>query len=115
MTVGIYTQWVFVVLWVVYHSFKARQGEHGLTSMPGDLEDSISLPPFPMRGLSPNQSGHSLPSASPRQSLLIKSQDSRNIGDYAIGDHLTAEEVREMMKWAEEFIRTAETCLKQAF
>ena len=46
---------------------------------------------------------------------LIKSQDRRNIGDYAIGDHLTAEEVREMMKWAEEFIGTAETYLKQAF
>ena len=52
MTVGIYIQLVFVVFWVVYHSFKARQDERGLTSMPGDLEDSISLSPFLMRGLS---------------------------------------------------------------
>jgi len=42
---------------------------------------------------------------------LIKSQDRRNIGDYAIGNHLTDEEVREMLAWAEEFIKAAENYL----
>jgi len=46
---------------------------------------------------------------------LIKSQDRRNIGDYAIGDHLTSEEVTEMLSWAREFIRAGEKYLKQAF
>jgi uncharacterized protein (UPF0332 family) len=46
---------------------------------------------------------------------LIKSQDRRNIGDYAIGTHLTEEEVREMLTWAKEFIKAAENYLKQAF
>jgi uncharacterized protein (UPF0332 family) len=30
---------------------------------------------------------------------LIKAQDRRNIGDYAIGNHLTKEEVKEMPAW----------------
>lgn len=46
---------------------------------------------------------------------LIKAQDRRNIGDYAIGDHLTEEEVREMLGWAKEFIKAAENYLKQSF
>lgn len=46
---------------------------------------------------------------------LIKAQDRRNIGDYAIGTHLTQEEVREMLAWAKEFIKAAENYLKQAF
>lgn len=46
---------------------------------------------------------------------LIKAQDRRNIGDYAIGDHLTDAEVREMLAWAKEFIKAAENYLKQAF
>jgi uncharacterized protein (UPF0332 family) len=46
---------------------------------------------------------------------LIKSQDRRNIGDYAIGTHLTEEEVREMPSWAKEFIKAGENYLKQAF
>jgi uncharacterized protein (UPF0332 family) len=46
---------------------------------------------------------------------LIKAQDRRNIGDYAIGDHLTADETREMILWAKEFIKAAEEFLKQAF
>ena len=46
---------------------------------------------------------------------LIKSQDQRNIGDYAIGNHLTVAEVREMLAWAKEFIKAAENYLKQAF
>ena len=46
---------------------------------------------------------------------LIKAQDRRNIGDYAIGTHLTKEEVTEMLAWAKEFIKTAENYLKQAF
>ena len=46
---------------------------------------------------------------------LIKAQDRRNIGDYAIGNHLTEEEVREMLAWAKEFIKAAENYLKQAF
>ncbi|MEO5887144.1 MAG: HEPN domain-containing protein [Anaerolineales bacterium] len=44
---------------------------------------------------------------------LIKAQDRRNIGDYAIGSHLTDDEVREMMTWAKEFIKAAENYLKQ--
>lgn len=46
---------------------------------------------------------------------LIKAQDRRNIGDYAIGNHLTEEEVREMLSWAKEFITAGENYLKQAF
>jgi uncharacterized protein (UPF0332 family) len=46
---------------------------------------------------------------------LIKAQDRRNIGDYAIGAHLTTEEVTEMLSWAKEFIKAAENYLKQAF
>lgn len=44
---------------------------------------------------------------------LIKSQDRRNIGDYAIGEHLTDDEVREMIKWAKEFMLAAKSFLKQ--
>lgn len=46
---------------------------------------------------------------------LIKAQDRRNVGDYAIGTHLTKEEVTEMLAWAKEFIKTAQNYLKQAF
>ncbi|MBI5838888.1 MAG: HEPN domain-containing protein [Chloroflexi bacterium] len=46
---------------------------------------------------------------------LIKSQDRRNIGDYAIGDHLTEEEVREMLAWGKEFLAAAETFLTHVF
>lgn len=46
---------------------------------------------------------------------LIKAQDRRNIGDYAIGTHLTKEEVLEILAWAKEFIKAAENYLKQAF
>jgi uncharacterized protein (UPF0332 family) len=46
---------------------------------------------------------------------LIKAQDRRNIGDYAIGKHLTEEEVREMLSWAKEFIKAAQSYLRQAF
>lgn len=46
---------------------------------------------------------------------LIKSQDRRNIGDYAIGSHLTEEEVREMLTWAREFLKAGENYLEQAF
>lgn len=46
---------------------------------------------------------------------LIKAQDRRNIGDYSIGTHLTKEEVSEMLAWAREFIKAAESYLNQAF
>ncbi len=46
---------------------------------------------------------------------LIKSQDRRNIGDYGIGDHLSEEEVREMLAWGKEFIKAAEKYLEQSF
>ncbi|MDL1944355.1 HEPN domain-containing protein [Chloroflexi bacterium CFX2] len=46
---------------------------------------------------------------------LIKSQDRRNIGDYAIGSHLTEEEVREMLTWAKEFLKAGENYFEQAF
>jgi uncharacterized protein (UPF0332 family) len=44
---------------------------------------------------------------------LIKSQDRRNIGDYAIGSHLTEEEVLEMLSWAKEFLKAGGDYLKQ--
>lgn len=44
---------------------------------------------------------------------LIKSQDRRNIGDYAIGSHLTAAEVLEMLSWAREFLTAGENHLGQ--
>jgi len=46
---------------------------------------------------------------------LIKAQDRRNIGDYGIGEHLSEEDVREMLAWGKEFIKTAEKFLKQVF
>ncbi|HNQ95474.1 MAG TPA: HEPN domain-containing protein [Anaerolineales bacterium] len=42
---------------------------------------------------------------------LIKAQDRRNIGDYAIGSHLTEDEVREMLDWAKEFLKAAKIFL----
>ncbi|HQX16328.1 MAG TPA: HEPN domain-containing protein [Anaerolineales bacterium] len=47
--------------------------------------------------------------------FLIKAQDRRNIGDYAIGKHLTKEEVQEMMEWGREFLKAAENFLAQPF
>jgi uncharacterized protein (UPF0332 family) len=44
---------------------------------------------------------------------LIKSQDRRNIGDYAIGAHLTEEEVQEMLNWAKEFLKAGEEYINQ--
>ena len=44
---------------------------------------------------------------------LIKAQNRRNIGDYGIGEHLNEEEVREMLAWGKEFIKTAEKYLQQ--
>ena len=46
---------------------------------------------------------------------LIKAQDRRNIGDYGIGEHLSEEDVHEMLAWGKEFIKTAEKFLKQVF
>jgi uncharacterized protein (UPF0332 family) len=45
---------------------------------------------------------------------LIKAQDRRNIGDYAIGSHLTEEEVREMLIWAREFLKAGKNYIEQA-
>lgn len=45
---------------------------------------------------------------------LIQAQDRRNIGDYAIGNYLTKDEVHEMLNWAGEFIKAAEKYLIQA-
>ena len=45
---------------------------------------------------------------------LIKAQDRRNIGDYAIGSHLTDAEVREMLDWGKEFLKAAENFLIQS-
>lgn len=42
---------------------------------------------------------------------LIKAQDRRNIGDYAIGSHLTDDDVREMLDWGKEFLKAAEKYL----
>jgi uncharacterized protein (UPF0332 family) len=38
---------------------------------------------------------------------LIKAQDRRNIGDYAIGSHLDESEVEEMLNWAKDFLTAA--------
>lgn len=45
---------------------------------------------------------------------LIKAQDRRNIGDYAIGKHLTEDEVREMLDWGKEFLKAAKNFLTHA-
>lgn len=45
---------------------------------------------------------------------LIKAQDRRNIGDYAIGSHLTDDDVREMLDWGKEFLKAAEKYLSQS-
>jgi uncharacterized protein (UPF0332 family) len=42
---------------------------------------------------------------------LTESQDRRNIGDYSVLAEVTKEEVREMLGWAEEFIKEAENYL----
>ena len=44
---------------------------------------------------------------------LIRSQDRRNIGDYAIGSHLTEGEVLEMLSWAKEFLKAGKNYLAQ--
>ena len=46
---------------------------------------------------------------------LMESQDRRNIGDYSVLAEVTAEQVREMLAWAKEFIKAAENYLKQVF
>lgn len=46
---------------------------------------------------------------------LMESQDRRNIGDYSILADVTKEQVLEMLAWAKEFIKAAETYLKQVF
>ena len=46
---------------------------------------------------------------------LTESQDRRNIGDYSVLAEVTKEEVREMLGWAEEFIKAGENYLNQAF
>ncbi len=46
---------------------------------------------------------------------LMESQDRRNLGDYSILAEVTKEEVTEMLAWAKEFIKAAESYLKQAF
>ena len=46
---------------------------------------------------------------------LMESQDRRNIGDYSIIADVTKEQVLEMLAWAKEFIKAAETYLKQVF
>mgnify|MGYP003548509524 CR=1 FL=1 len=44
---------------------------------------------------------------------LIESQDRRNIGDYSLVAEVTEEQSHEMLEWAKEFIKAAETYLKQ--
>ena len=44
---------------------------------------------------------------------LIELQDRRNIGDYSLVAEVTEEQSREMLEWAKEFIKAAETYLKQ--
>ena len=44
---------------------------------------------------------------------LIDSQDSRNIGDYGIEEHVTGEQAETLCKWATEFISVAEMYLSK--
>ena len=44
---------------------------------------------------------------------LIESQDRRNIGDYSIVAEVTEEQTREMLGWAQEFIKAAEEYLEK--
>lgn len=46
---------------------------------------------------------------------LMESQDRRNIGDYSVIAEVTTKQVTEMLGWAKEFIKAAETYFKQAF
>jgi len=43
---------------------------------------------------------------------LIESQDRRNIGDYGIMVVVTEEQTKEVLEWAKEFIKAAESYLK---
>ena len=38
-------------------------------------------------------------------------RDLRNIGDYATGAYISAEQSEELMRWAEEFLTDAEAAL----
>jgi uncharacterized protein (UPF0332 family) len=42
---------------------------------------------------------------------LLDSQDTRNVGDYGIGPGVTAGQVEDSLRWAEEFLKAAETLL----
>ena len=46
---------------------------------------------------------------------LTESQDRRNIGDYSVLAEVTLEQANEMLGWAQEFIKSAEKYLEQAF
>jgi uncharacterized protein (UPF0332 family) len=44
---------------------------------------------------------------------LLDAQDTRNVGDYSIGPGVTEDQVRDSMKWADEFLKAAENFLKE--
>lgn len=46
---------------------------------------------------------------------LMESQDRRNISDYSVLAEVTKDQVVEMLDWAKEFIKAAETFLEQPF
>jgi uncharacterized protein (UPF0332 family) len=45
---------------------------------------------------------------------LLDAQDTRNIGDYSIGPGVTDDQVRDSIKWAEEFLKAAESQLSES-
>jgi uncharacterized protein (UPF0332 family) len=42
---------------------------------------------------------------------LLDAQDTRNVGDYGIGPGVTAAQVTDSLRWAEEFLKAAESLL----
>jgi uncharacterized protein (UPF0332 family) len=43
---------------------------------------------------------------------LIDAQDLRNLGDYGVGPSVAADQAKEILRWADEFLAAAEAALK---
>jgi uncharacterized protein (UPF0332 family) len=41
----------------------------------------------------------------------LDAQDFRNLGDYAVGRQVSAEQARQVLQWAGEFLQSAENLL----
>jgi uncharacterized protein (UPF0332 family) len=44
---------------------------------------------------------------------LLDAQDTRNIGDYGIGQGVSEEQVQDSLQWAEEFLQAAQQFLRK--